>query len=224
VNPLSAGRLRRLAQPILFRYWFRRSANRAVSTSVAGFKLRVLPTVFHPKYFGSSLILGRYVESQAVRGRSFLDMGTGSGIVGLCAARAGAMVTGVDVNPAAVECANRNATHAGLEIEYLRSDLYSALSGRQFDFIVWNPPFFPKPCHNVAEAALHAGPRYDVIARFARDSRAHMPPGGRILLILSLDIDVEAVERLFRTEGFEVRRTSASRWGFGETMVILEIQ
>src|SRR5688500_1112551 len=105
---ISAGRLRRLTHPIFFRYWLKKTANRTVTTRLRGFTLRVFPTVFHPRYFGSSLILGDYVESQALKGKSFLDMGTGSGIVGLFAARAGANVTGVDINPNAVQCAREN--------------------------------------------------------------------------------------------------------------------
>ena len=70
---VSTGHLRRIAQPLLFRYWFRRGTNREVTTRVGSFELRVSPTVFHPKYFGSSLILGRYVESLDLEGKRFLD-------------------------------------------------------------------------------------------------------------------------------------------------------
>ena len=216
-------RLRRFIHPILLKYWLRHSS-RVLTTRVGGFTLRVLPTVFHPKYFGSSLILGRYVESQSLQGKTFLDMGTGSGIIGLCAARAGARVTGVDINPSAVECALQNSANAGFEIEYLRSDLFSGLPNRRFDVIAWNPPFFPKPSENLAEAALYAGPRFGEIARFAGSCREHMTSDAHIILVLSLDIDVVAVESRFRNEGFSARRVLTRKWGFAETMIIVEIR
>jgi len=191
---------------------------------VAGFDLCVSPTVFHPKYFGSSFILGQYVESLDLGRKTFLDMGTGSGIIGLFAARKGAKVTAVDINPKAIDCATRNSIAAGLDIEYIESDLFSALSNRRFDVIAWNPPFFPKVSATLAESALYAGKGYHVIARFARQSREHLSPEGKIVLVLSLDIEVEAVESIFRNEGFYVERTLTRTWGFREKMAVLEIR
>jgi len=224
VNVISSGHLRRIAQPLLFRYWFKRGTNREVVTTAGGFELRVLPTVFHPKYFGSSLILGEYVESLPLEGKTFLDMGTGCGIIGFFAARKGAIVTGADINPRSVACAERNAISCGFEIEYLQSDLFSAVSDRRFDVIAWNPPFFPKAATSMAEAALYAGDDYDVVARFARDCRPHLARDGRVILILSFDIDVQALESMFQTEGFSVSRALTRTWGLGEKMVILEMR
>ena len=224
MNLLSSGHLRRIAQPLLFRYWLKRGTSQEVTTRVDGFNLRVSPTVFHPKYFGSSSILGRYVESLDLDGKTVLDMGTGSGIIGLFAARKGARVTAVDVNVNAVACALSNALAAGFEIECIPSDLFSALSNRRFDVIAWNPPFFPKPSQTVAEAALYAGDGYASIVRFAHECREHLTSQGRIVLVLSLDIDVEAVESMFEREGFSPRRVLTRMWGLGEKMVVLEMQ
>jgi release factor glutamine methyltransferase len=221
---ISAGKLRRLTHPIFLRYWLKRTANRTVTTQVDGFTLRVFPTVFHPRYFGSSAILGRYVESQDLKGRTFLDMGAGSGIIGLFAARAGANVTGVDINPSAVQCASENALAAGFQIEYCQSDLFSALHDRRFDVVAWNPPFFPTPARTTAEAALHAGEGYAAIARFARSCRQHLNLQGRIILVVTLDIDIRAVQSMFEEQGFSVRRVLARKWGLAETMVVLEAE
>ena len=221
---ISAGRLRRLAHPILLRYWMKHSTNRTLHTSVGGFRLRVLPTVFHPRYFGSSAILGKFVESFNVQGKTFLDMGTGSGVVALHAARSGAVVTGVDINPNAIRCASENAAAAGLAIELRQSDLFAAIPQRRFDVIAWNPPFFPKPAQDSAEQALHAGDGYVTITRFAREARNHLNSAGRILLVLSADLDLSGLESMFRREGFSVKHAASRKWGFGETMVVLEIQ
>jgi release factor glutamine methyltransferase len=219
-----AGTLRRLTHPILLRYWLKRTGTNVVSTRLGGFSLRVHPTVFHPKYFGSSAILGEYIASLDLKGKTFLDMGTGSGIVGLFASRAGAIVTGVDINPRAIECAEENAAAAGFEIEYRHSDLFSNLRDRQFDVIAWNPPFFPKPASTAAEAALYAGDDYAVIARFTRESRTYLQAGGAIYVVLSMDLEIPVLTTMFENEGFSQRRALARKWGFGETMVVIEIR
>lgn len=221
---LSLGRLRSLTQPILFRFWLKRTIDKTVTTRIDGLTLRVLPTVFHPKYFGSSLILSRYVQSQDLHNKRFLDMGTGSGIVGISAARSGACVTAVDINPAAVKCAALNAAASGFAMDCHESDLFTALPDERFDVIAWNPPFFPKPASNRADAAFYAGNEYSSIKRFVRQLREHLQPEGKVLLVLSMDVEVARLESWFRDEGFSVTRALSRWWGLGETMVVIEIR
>jgi len=71
---------------------------------------------------------------------------------------------------------------------------------------------------------LYAGDRYNVIERFARDCRTYLAPQGRVILVLSLDINVNALELVFQEQAFSVRRAFTRNWGFGEKMVVLEIQ
>jgi release factor glutamine methyltransferase len=202
----------------------KRTTGNVTRTRVGGFDLRVHPTVFHPKYFGSSAILGGYIESLDLEGKSFLDMGAGSGIVGLFAARAGARVTGVDVNPAAVLCATENASAAGFNIEYHCGDLFTTLPGRRFDVIAWNPPFFPRSADSLAEAAFYAGENYDAIARFAVESRMHLNPSGLIYVVLSMDLEIPRLTSTFDRERFVVRQVATRKWGFGETMIVFEMR
>src|SRR5262245_51586685 len=58
--------------------------------------------------------LGAAVVADVAPGERVLDLGTGSGIHGLLAARAGADVVAVDLNPAAVQAAAANARRNGL--------------------------------------------------------------------------------------------------------------
>ncbi len=216
------GRLRRLIHPTLKFWLLRSSASKTVR--IAGLTLHVFPTVFHPRYFGSSSILGDYLSGLELARLRVLDMGTGSGVIGLRAARAGALVTALDINPAAVACAKENARVNGLAIEVLESDLFVAVEGRKFDLIAWNPPFFPREARDVAEHALHAGDDFCTISRFACSARSHLAAGGAALLVLSTDIEVAGIEGLFADQGFVVARVDTRRWGFGETMIVLEIR
>jgi SAM-dependent methyltransferase len=77
--------------------------NRRVMEDVAGRRLIVLPGVFNPKLFRTGEFLARVLTVEPLWPEMrVLDMGTGSGVGAVFAALAGAQVTAVDVNPAAV--------------------------------------------------------------------------------------------------------------------------
>ena len=74
------------------------------------------------------------------QGGALLDVGTGSGILAIAAARLGAKgIVAVDIDPDAVRVAKENVAHNGLEsaIDVRRGDLLQGLS-QQFDFAVAN--------------------------------------------------------------------------------------
>jgi release factor glutamine methyltransferase len=218
---LSWGRLRQALQPVVLKYWLDRRSQKSVITRMHGLKLEVLPGVFHPKYFGSSAILANFVSSLPLNGKSFLEIGCGSGIVAMCAAMAGGRVAAVDINPAAVRCTAGNAAKNNIFVDVRLSDLFAALDEARYDVIAWNPPFLPGIPKSPAEAAFYGGPDFDTIRRFAAEVHNHLQPGGSIYTILSDDIDVAQIAQLFRDRQFTVSQVLAKRWGLGETMVIL---
>lgn len=98
------------------------------------------------------------------QGGQLLDVGTGSGILALAAARLGAKgVVAVDIDPDAVRVARENVAHNGLEdaIEVRQGDLLQGLS-QQFDF---------------AAANILA----PVICMLAAPLKAHLKPHGRFI-------------------------------------------
>jgi release factor glutamine methyltransferase len=218
---LSWGRIRRAVQPLVLKYWLNDRLKNSLTTRVEGFDLVVFPTVFHPRYFGSSRILARFVSSLNLRETFFLEVGCGSGIVALCAARAGARVTAVDINPEAVRCTLANAERHALRIDARTGDLFSSLGDERFDIIAWNPPFLTGTPATLAEAAFYGGPRFDVIRRFVDSVERHMNRGASVYTILSADIDIASIEDMFRNRSFVVSRVLSKRWILGETMVIL---
>ena len=185
-----------------YRCWrplMRRRLGRTVLERIDGVPLLVLPEVFNPRVFPTGVWLARAVAAlPAVGGTTpaagiasagggaprALDMGTGSGIGAVFAARRGYRVTAVDVNPHAVRCARINALLNGLEerIEVREGDLFSAVAGERFDLVLFNPPFFRGAPRDELDAAWRS---HDVIERFAAGLPAALAPGGRALLLLS---------------------------------------
>lgn len=127
---------------------------------------------------------GAVSAAGAGAGPRALDMGTGSGIGAVFAARRGYRVTAVDVNPHAVRCARINALLNGLgeRIEVREGDLFSAVAGERFDLVLFNPPFFRGAPRGPLDAAWRS---HDVIERFAAGLPAVLAPGGQALLLLS---------------------------------------
>ncbi len=73
-----------------------------------------------------------------------LDLGCGSGLQSLLLAESVKQVTGVDINPRAVNLARFNALLNGIKnVHFICGDMYQAVSGQKFQRIVSNPPSAP---------------------------------------------------------------------------------
>jgi release factor glutamine methyltransferase len=73
------------------------------------------------------------------RGERVIDIGTGSGILGIAAARRGARVVVTDVEPRAVAAAERNALRNGVVVEGRVGSLFAGTTG-SYDVILANLP------------------------------------------------------------------------------------
>jgi release factor glutamine methyltransferase len=72
---------------------------------------------------------------------TFLEVGTGTGLAALEAARAGARVVATDLNPRALRELRRRARAENLELALVRTDLANGLG--RFDRLLANPPYLP---------------------------------------------------------------------------------
>jgi len=120
-------------------------------------------------------------------GETFLEMGAGSGLIALHAARLGAKATAADVNPNAVECVRRNAARNNIKLEAVRSDLFEKVTG-VFDVIAFNPPYLPGAASSTSwvEKAWAGGDEGSEMAiMFLEGAWRHLAPGGRIYMVLS---------------------------------------
>jgi ribosomal protein L11 methyltransferase len=81
-----------------------------------------------------------WLEANPVKGLSVLDYGCGSGILAMVAAKLEAhKVTGVDIDPQAIESANYNAGRNHCEIDFFLPDAFAVSAVNQrFDIVVAN--------------------------------------------------------------------------------------
>lgn len=204
----------------LLRRWLRRSihffayhlilARRNIRTTrAAGFRLTVRPTVFHPRYFISSECFAEFIGGLDLCGRRVADVGTGSGILALAAARAGAEhVFAADINPNAAVNAAENArlNRLGDRVTALCSNLLAAVAPRPlFDVILSSPPKHAGVPRDLADRGWHAGPHYRDIGALFDQARERLRPGGRLYVMVSSDSDLDLLGRLIDRAGFCAR-------------------
>jgi SAM-dependent methyltransferase len=112
-----------------------------------------------------------------------LDLGTGSGVQALLAARHSDHVCGTDLNARAVQLARCNAVLNGLtNVEFLSGDLFEPVREQRFDLIVCNPPFVIGPGRG--ELHTHSGRPSDELCRdIIRTAPAFLNEGGYFQLV-----------------------------------------
>jgi release factor glutamine methyltransferase len=182
-----------------------------------------MPSVFNPKVTRTGAFLAAQLDSRLVRADAdVLDMGTGSGVCAIFAARHARRVVAVDINPAAVRCAGINARLNRLEhrIEVRCGDLFAPVAGERFDLIIFNPPFLRGTPRDDCDRAWRST---DVAERFAAGLRDHLNPIASALVVLSTFGDAQVFLEEFRRCGLTVS-TLAERCFFNERLAIFRLE
>lgn len=153
-------------------------------------RLLPLPGVFQPP--SDAWLLAAHLEQERLTGGTkVLDVCTGSGVLAIAAALHGSSsVTAVDISRRAVAAAALNARRNGVRIRTIRGDLFEPVGASRFDLILSNPPYLPGPDRGLPPRGLaraweggRTGRKF--IDRIAREARAHLTPGGVLLLVYS---------------------------------------
>jgi SAM-dependent methyltransferase len=129
----------------------------------------------------TSKFLARFTISR--HSRATLDLGTGSGILSLCAAPFSDRVVATDLNERAVSFAQFNARVNGMEnIEVLSGDCFAPVEGRRFDLILSNPPFFitPKQDYMFCENSMELD---GLCRRLVKEAPDHLNEGGYLEML-----------------------------------------
>lgn len=144
-----------------------------------------------------------------------LDMGTGSGVLGLTlAAELGGRCEEVilaDISTDALSLAEENATLTGLGRYQLReTNLFQALEGETFHLLAANLPYIAETDRGKLstevlrdpDSALFGGKDgLDILRHFIQQAPSHLHPGGMIALEIGHD-QADAVEKMLAEAGF----------------------
>ncbi|WP_242347017.1 methyltransferase [Anaeromyxobacter terrae] len=157
-----------------------------------GVEVPALGARVHPHYGVYAPVRGEYVDLVAaaaaewpVAGKLAYDVGTGTGVLALVLARAGARVVATDVEAAAAACARENAARLGLadRVEVVQADLFPE-GGAPADLVVSNPPWLPAEAASPLERAVYdPGGRF--LERLLRALPGRLAPGGEAWIVIS---------------------------------------
>ncbi len=160
-----------------------RRAREGIAIQALEGTITILPHVYVPADQSVPAMFAKY--RHLIEGKRVLDMGTGTGVLALLAARLGAArVVATDNNPKAVTNARLNAERLGLEnIIEVRgpADLFDSVHSEIFDVILFNAPWAQGEPQTLYDTAIY-DLGYRVLDGFLHGAPEHLTPDGAILL------------------------------------------
>ena len=130
------------------------------------------------------------------QGQHFLDLGTGSGVLGIGCCKFGLTGEGLDIDPLAVDNAVENRALNAIAPEHftVAEGSIDAVAGKQFDLVLAN---------------ILARPLTEMAADIVRACR----PGGCLVLSGLLEIQADGVTAAYKAQGLpEPRRIIVGEW------------
>lgn len=168
------------------------------------YKLSIDHRVFNPSYGeGARMFLE---NRELLKADKVLDMGAGSGALGILASQYASSITGIDISSHAYNCTLLNySTHINRGKEHLvfKGDLFSPLHETDsYDLIIFNPPFLEgKPENPIQQAMYDEG--YNTLRDFFSNAHKHLNDNGRILLCFGEVGDCDLLIELATINGFK---------------------
>ena len=110
-----------------------------------GLKFKVNENVLIPRFETEELVenIKNYLEKKNITNPKILDLGCGSGVIGLTLKHffPNSLVTLVDISEDALKVAESNSKSLGLDVNFIKSDWFSNVPVDTYDVIVSNPPY-----------------------------------------------------------------------------------
>lgn len=179
-------------------------------------RLEIPPQVFHPGFFFSTRLLLRYISALSLQGQRFLELGAGSGLISIHAAKKGATVTATDINPVAIECLRRNCHQNKVQGEIILSDLFANIPEQLFDIIAINPPYYRKQPQTMADHAWYCGENWEYFEQLFTRLDTYIHNNSIVLMVLSEECDINMISEIASGHNFCLLKkiTRRSAWEY----------
>lgn len=163
---------------------------------------------------------------QVNRMSKILEIGTGTGIIAIIAAKRASKVIATDINPHAIDCAVKNIiTNKTYNVELRKGNLFEPVEGEKFDLILFNTPYLPSSTDEKSDDELDAAwngglDGREVIDRFLEEVTDYLNPDGKVQMVQSSLSDNEKTLKKFEDLGFKASITACEKCFFEEIVVI----
>ena len=125
---------------------------------------------------------------------NILDLGTGSGVIGLTLAQhfSCAQVTLSDISSSAIKVAEINGKNTNVKnIQFIQSDWFESIKHNNFDIIVSNPPYIAETDSHLLHPELLAQPRIGLVSEMSglkdikhivQNAKQHLNESGMLII------------------------------------------
>jgi release factor glutamine methyltransferase len=161
-----------------------------------GIKIKVLAGVFHPGLFFSTKILLSYLSKINLKEKRVLELGAGTGLISIFCKTCSAIVTATDISAKAIENISTNCQLNNVNIRIIKSSLFENCHPNDFDFIIINPPYYPKNAKNEAEHAWYCGEDFEYFKNLFYQLNLRLTTSSEVIMILSEDCEMIKIKEL----------------------------
>lgn len=158
--------------------------------------IKVFPGIFYPGINGSSKILLHFLSDKKLKNRTFLDLGAGTGMIGLFAAKKGARVTASDINQTALANTKINAGINNVWVDTVYSDLFKYMPVKTYDWIVINPPVIPEDPKDESDYSWYCGENFDYFRKLFSQLSRYMNQQSTVIITLPESSNIRFIKSM----------------------------
>lgn len=151
------------------------------------------------------------ILKEETKGKSILDIGTGSGAIAISLALESDMqVTAADISQEALDVARQNSINLKAKLHFIKSDLFENID-QKFDYIVSNPPYISQEAYEGLEKELFLEPKlalvggdlgYEIYQKIIDQAKDYLNEKGKIFFEIGYD-QGQIVKDLLEAQGFK---------------------